>query len=473
MKILRMNMVAAIVAIICLPSVKVAAQGGCFEIKSILVDACGTPEGENEMALFDVGTAPLNVANMMVDWPNNNFQGLCQDAATAAVVSNINALIAGCGSVTEPVNGVLPANSKVLLLTSVNVNAILNSFANLNDDLIVLFQCNGNTSGHFANYNLTPGLRTLSIEFTGTGGCIDSVTYDRTLLLNQFGTLGGFSSDNDGAFVDFTPSGVPSYLNYGCQVLSTGISINAGPDAGICPGGATTASLTGSGFSLVGNPSWSGGTGTFNPNNALTTTYTPGAGETGIVNLVLTANGSCSLVVTDTVQVNIVNALPVVTLTASVSGVFSSNITDPSYFYNWFPAGSSTYIPGAFGPDFTPGANGCYYMTLTTVGSCVVTSDTICITNVGIEDISSEPIIISYNNPGSSPWLVAETSIPAGKVKMDIVDLYGRIINTENMDFNTNYNEIKPDWSGIASGVYIIRLSQSGWSLESKALITR
>jgi len=472
MKTLRMYFLVALATVICLPGFKANAQG-CIEIKSILVDACGTPEGENEMVRFDVGSAPLNVSNLVVDWPNNTWQGLCQDAGTALIATNINSLILGCGSVAEPVNGVLPANAKVLLLTSLNVNAILNSFANLNEDLIVLFQCNGNTSGHFANFNVSPGLRTLSIQFTGAGGCIDSVTYDRTMLVNQFGVIGGFSFENDGAFVEFNAAGVPTYLNYGCQVLSAGLALSAGPDAGICPGAAPSAPLTGTAVNIVGNPQWAGGTGTFNPNNALSTVYTPGIGETGIVNLTLTGSGACNTTITDTVRVNIVSSLPSVTISVSVDGIFSSNVTDPAYFYNWYPAGSSTFIPGAFAPTYTPQANGCYYMILSTVGGCTVESDTMCITNVGINDISNEPFISLYNSPGSSPWLIVETVKPAGKIQLNIIDLFGRIVKSQELELNGNYFEVRPDWSGIASGVYVIRLSDETWSLESKAVITR
>ena len=246
-----------------------AQSGGCFEIKSILVDACGSPEGENEMVLFEVGAADLNISNMIVDWPNNPWLGLCQDATTASIVSSVNQIILGCGSLTEPVGGVLPANSKVLLITSTNVNTVLNSFTNLNENLIVLFQCAGNTSGHFANYNTLPGLRTLEIEFTGAGGCSDDVTYDRTLLINQFGAIGGFSFENDGAFVEFTAAGIPSYLNYGCQVLAVGFFLTGGPDVGICHGGTGTAALNGAAVNIVGNPQWSGGTGSFSSPNSL------------------------------------------------------------------------------------------------------------------------------------------------------------------------------------------------------------
>ncbi|MBK9423722.1 MAG: hypothetical protein IPN54_06290 [Bacteroidetes bacterium] len=58
------------------------------------------------MVRFDVGPNALNTANMIVDWPNNAFQGLCQDANTAALVASVNQNIVGCGSLVEPVGGV-------------------------------------------------------------------------------------------------------------------------------------------------------------------------------------------------------------------------------------------------------------------------------------------------------------------------------------------------------------------------------
>ncbi|NCP46664.1 MAG: hypothetical protein GW818_09670, partial [Flavobacteriales bacterium] len=133
----------------------------CFEIESILVDACGSPEGENEMVRFVVGNTSLNTANMNVMWPNNSWLGICQNTTTANAVSALNATVQGCGFLIEPTNGVLPAGTRVLLITSTAIDVNANSFANLADTMYVIFQCSGNTSGHFANWSTTPGLRTL------------------------------------------------------------------------------------------------------------------------------------------------------------------------------------------------------------------------------------------------------------------------------------------------------------------------
>jgi hypothetical protein len=174
----------------------------CFEIESILVDACSSTspsndEGFNEMVRFKIGPNPVNTGTLSVDWPSNPWRGLIQNAVTASKVQAINdAIIAAgnCGQVLEPVGGVLPANATVLLITSHNFSVNYNSFSSLNTTLYVIFQNNETTTGgHFGNYNATPGLRNLTMSFGGS--CSDSVTYQRSNLINSNGTQGGTSAD--------------------------------------------------------------------------------------------------------------------------------------------------------------------------------------------------------------------------------------------------------------------------------------
>ena len=162
----------------------------CFQIESILVDACdGGNEGQNEMVTFKVGNANLSAPTLTVNWPANTWRGLTQNATTASQLASINASITGCGFLREPVAGVLKANSRVLLITGTNWNPTAQSFVNLNDTLTVLFQTYnlGNTGGHFANYTVTPtpSNRTLTMTFTTVPGCTDSVTYNRNNLIKQ------------------------------------------------------------------------------------------------------------------------------------------------------------------------------------------------------------------------------------------------------------------------------------------------
>ncbi len=178
----------------------------CFEIESILVDACDAGnEGRNEMFRFSVGATPINTGNITVTWPNpaNSWQGICQNASTATTVSAINATITGGGSLLEPPGGIIPAGAEVMFFTNTNFNYTMFDFSTLNYTLYAIFQCPDNLPGHFVNYT-TPGpvLRTLTMNVSSCGS--DAVTYDASLLYN-----------GDGARVDFDVPGNPTYSTSG------------------------------------------------------------------------------------------------------------------------------------------------------------------------------------------------------------------------------------------------------------------
>ena len=72
----------------------------CFEIESILVDACSpnnpsNDEGLNEMVRFKVGATSINMNTtpLNVTWPNaaNSWLGLIQNGTTAARVASLQA----------------------------------------------------------------------------------------------------------------------------------------------------------------------------------------------------------------------------------------------------------------------------------------------------------------------------------------------------------------------------------------------
>ena len=262
----------------------------CFEIQSILVAACGTPEGENEMVRFIIGPNDLPVSLLTVQWPNasNSFLGICQNAQTAAKVDTINSSIANCGYVMEPVGGVLPAGSTVILVTSTNMDPVDNSFAGLTDTLIMIFQCAGNTSGHFKNYGTTGNLtRTLVMT---VDACIDSVTYHIDSLTKQNGTIG----DENGATVLFDFPGNPSYINPGCEAPFNAVYATLSTDStGVCAGDSVhvSATISNNNFSSY---YWSGGNGTYANASSLTTTYQTSTTFHGNDSLVFVIVGNCN-----------------------------------------------------------------------------------------------------------------------------------------------------------------------------------
>ena len=270
--------------------------GQCLEIESILVDACGSPEGENEMVRFRVGSTPLNTTDMTVSWPNNSWLGVCQNATTTSAVTSLNATIQSCGLLIEPTGGVLPANAQVLLVTSTAIDVNANSFANLSDTLYIIFQCEGNTSGHFANYSTPSGLRTTTISFSLPIGCTNQVTYDKVLLVNQMGGIGGSAAIRDGALANFDAFGNVTYENFGCQAPFTpiSISVSAISPVNICPGNSIQVFATTIG--TITSLNWQGNNGTFNSTTNDTVTYTSTLTDTTNFFIKVEGTASCGTI---------------------------------------------------------------------------------------------------------------------------------------------------------------------------------
>ncbi|WP_290840737.1 gliding motility-associated C-terminal domain-containing protein [Flavobacterium sp.] len=319
-----------------------------------MVDACGPQEGLNEMVRFKVGATAVNTSNLSVDWPNNNWQGLIQNAVTNQKVATLNADIldaGGCGQLIQPTGGVLPANARVILVTSHLFDTALNQFGPITEDIYILFQNNTNvTSGHFANSGT--GLRTLEISF---GSCSDSVTYDRELLIDE----NGVTTAGDGATVEFTAAGVATYTNYGCSAPVPPFTVQAGSNLNACAG--STISLVGQAQGQQ-SVSWGAASGSFSSGSALTTNYTIPANATGSVVLTLSATNTCGAVISDTVTITITSAITpnfatTLTLCQNATAPVLATTSPNGIVGTWNPSAinntaSATYV-------FTPTANQC------------------------------------------------------------------------------------------------------------------
>ncbi|MFY8067345.1 MAG: hypothetical protein ACOVMS_04370, partial [Flavobacterium sp.] len=282
----------------------------CFEIESILVDACdnGTNEGYNEMFRMKIGTTSLNTNTLNINWPAQTWLGLVQNATTTSKVNQLNnAILAagGCGQILEPIGGVLPANSTVIVVSSPNLDTTLNSFGALTSNIYMLFQdtpANPN-AGHFGNYNATPATRTLSVTFGG--GCSDSVTYQRANLINILGTVGGSISDLNGSTVNFSPTGTPTYVNNGCTAPIPPFTVEAGiTPITACPGQTINLSGTAQGQTSI---VWSAPNGSFSNSGNLVTNYTiPTTAISGsTITLTLTVTNVCNTSLSDNIVINI------------------------------------------------------------------------------------------------------------------------------------------------------------------------
>ena len=343
----------------------------CFEIESILVDACGSPEGENEMVRFIVGPNNLNVTNLTVNWPNNSFQGICQNVTTANKVATLNNTILGCGLLLEPTANILPAGSKVILITSTNFSTAANSFANLNDTLYVIFQCAGNTAGHFANYNSSSGIRTLNMAFSSPNGCSDMVSYDRSLLLNQSLNLGS----GNGAKVNFAWNNTPTYDNEGCNapISISNVTINSNPPI-ICPNDTIlnlSATVNGSFQSVY----WYGGLGNFSSSTSNTTDYYSSINDNNNFHIYFGGITTCGDTIIDSLLIQIGSNSSSVNISSSTTELCAGD----SILLTANGTGNYTWSNNSSSNSIYVNTAGTYYVTSTT--GCGSDTDTITITN--------------------------------------------------------------------------------------------
>ncbi|OYU79723.1 MAG: mucin 2, oligomeric mucus/gel-forming [Flavobacterium sp. BFFFF1] len=350
----------------------------CFQIESILVDACGGQEGLNEMVRFKVGPTAVNTSSLVVDWPNNPWQGLVQDGTTATKTADLNADIldaGGCGQLIEPTGGVLPANANVILVTSFNLDTALNSFGALTEDIYILYQDNATTTGgHFANSGT--GTRTLTISFNA---CTDTVTYNRALLINSSGA----TTAGDGAIVTFDPSGNATYINNGCSAPVQPFTVDAGaPSVNSCAGGTVSLTGTAQGQQTV---LWSAASGSFSDETALSTDYTLDPAATGTVTLTLTVTNSCGAIVTDTIDVVVTNSIT--PTFNSVPAICSGNPLSP------LPTTSTNGILGTWAPALNNAATTTYTFT-PNVGQCASsTTLTITVNTIQVPTFNAVPAI--------------------------------------------------------------------------------
>lgn len=206
----------------------------------------------------------------------------------------------------------------------------------------------------------------------------------------------------------------PVYASVTVTSFSVTITANAGANDTVCsqsPAYTLAGSVTGASGGI-----WSGGAGTFSPNNTtLNAIYTPTAGElaAGFVNLTLTTtgNGTCpassdAVTISYLGFIGTVNITPVnVSCFGGSNGSATAAVTGgiPGYTYSW------STVPAQTGPTATNLPIGTYTVTITNGIGCTTTS-TVTITQPPPLAVSG--VVTNVSCAGGNNGTV--TSTPAG-----------------------------------------------------------
>jgi len=372
----------------------------CFEIESILVDACDTCgnscEGVFEMIRLRVGANSLSVSNFNVApyvtgnvaWgsgSSTSFKGFCDitsNSSNQAKINTINASISSAGKCGKLIpinsNGTLPAGANVLIFMSTKFSPLTHSFANLSDTLYVLMQCAGNVTGHFSNSSST----SRRLIMTYGSSCSDTVVYLPSLLVDQSGN----TPSADGATVNFTWKGSASYANYGCAIPVSPLSVDAGVTSpSYCSGG--TVQLSGT---IVGSNCYNWfpknrNSGTFSDSTNLITSFNISSKFSGSCTLYLKAYKNCGNII-DSVTFNVnptSDSVSIIALTDTVlcnKNTVSLQAIGSSLPVTWKTTGKGTFNQtNIFSPIYTPSINdtSVVWFIISKVTSCATLKDSV------------------------------------------------------------------------------------------------
>jgi gliding motility-associated-like protein len=267
----------------------------CFEIESILVNACSNNEGFDEMVRLRVGPNSLTLSSInFVDWPTTNswLGWATYNSTTLSKLATINNLIANAGNCGKLIKlnptDVAPPYARVLIITSTVFSTTAHDFSGLTDTLYVALQNNStNSNGHFTN-TTTNTPRTLIVR---AGSCGDTVTHYGNFMVKENGSAGS----EDGSGVNFAHNGTATYYNYGCALPINPFSVDAGTTGGpFCSGASVPLQGLVSGTACYYWYPQQRNAGNFTDSTNLVTQFNVAPSYSGTVKLYLRANGSCT-----------------------------------------------------------------------------------------------------------------------------------------------------------------------------------
>jgi PKD repeat protein len=227
----------------------------------------------------------------------------------------------------------------------------------------------------------------------------------------------------------------------------------------ICAGSPTTLTATG-GVTYLWSNNQTGSSTTVSPTTS-TAYYVTGTD----------ANGCQAS------DVVIVTVLPATTalFTYTMSGV-TANFTNQStgaVTYSW-NFGDSSPTSSLQNPSHVYTQNGVYTVTLTVTGPCGTSTytQTITITQVGIVDADLANTLSIYPNPNTGVFTVSFEFNTAKDVRVDLVDVTGRIISSEERYGVTSYRHDMGS-EDLANGVYFVRITTSEGTAVQKIAVQK
>ena len=193
-----------------------------------------------------------------------------------------------------------------------------------------------------------------------------------------------------------------------------------------------------------------GGTTGTSTTNSITVNYGTSAVSGSIT---VKGHNACGDGAVSTLAIN-VNVRPLTPIISLINNVLHSNALTGNQWYN-----QNGLISGATNQDYPVISNGNYYIRVTLSGCSSDASNTISITNTGIEKVGNSSVIKVYPNPFSSEFRI-EMEGNIQKLNFEILNTSGQVVFTGNFLEKTTVQT-----SNFAPGMYFIKL-QNGKTFD-------
>lgn len=411
--------------------------------------------------------------------PTSVLAGVVSGPTTTGIWSG------GTGTFT-PNNTVLTATytPSASELSSGLVNLVLTSTNNLN--------CNQVTNNVLINFTNPPSVNAgvdLSACKNNASAVLSGIVSGTTTTGVWAGGTGTFTPSNAALNATYIPSAtdlaagvvtltLTSTNNGNCLQVVDNMQINytiipsvtAGTNIAVCKNNAI-AVLSGTVSGATTTGVWSGGTGSFNPSNAvLNPTYTPSSTElsNGFTNLTLTSsnNGNCTAV-TSTMQINFTTpptsnaGLNITSCKNNATAVLTGTVSGPTTSGIW-TGGSGTYNPNntALTATYTPSGSeisaGFVNLTLTSTGNgnCNASSDVVLINFTNAPTVYAGADLFSCKNNANASLV----GIVSGPTTTGVWAGGTGTFTPNNTSLNPTYI---PSVTDLAAGVVTLTLTST------------
>jgi|GEM_PF-3772813 len=223
-----------------------------------------------------------------------------------------------------------------------------------------------------------------------------------------------------------------------------------GPDTAICAGDSITI-----GVFVPGTYLWT-------PTGDTTGTITVGPGTYSVISSTVCGSG------TDAITINTLPS-PTASFNAAQSFLtytFTNTSTNATSYYWDFGDGTNSTatnpLPHVYPTDST------YTVTLIAYGDCGNDTTTMQVTpnTVGLDEFAFTNGVVISPNPNNGQFAVSLTLTDNESVKMEVIDIAGKLVYTENLSGKEGQNTVNVNLAN-AKGVYFVKLtSKLGTAIE-------